>query len=1045
MDIARYSIEKPVNVWMVVLIAFLGGLWALGGIGRLEDPAFTIKEAQVITSYPGASAAEVEEEVTERLESAIQQMPQLKQVRSTSEPGLSRIQVEMKETYDGTELPQVWDELRRKVGDEAGDLPSGARTPTVYDSFGDVFGMYYALTAEGYSNREIRKTVKELRRELLTVDNVAKVSVLGAPEDEIVIEMDQDRLAQLGITVADVQNVLNAENAIQANGTTVSGDLRIRISTVSAFDSYRSIQDLVIGEPGSTAMVRLSDVATLSVQEPENPKVLVRHNGQRAFTLGVAAVKDTNVVAVGKSVEAHLSTLRANLPVGMEVIPIYEQHNVVDKAVGSFVGNLIMSVSIVIVVLGIFMGWRAAVVVGSVLLLTVLSTILLMKLGGIELERISLGALVIAMGMLVDNAIVVAEGMMINMQRGMRPIKAASTVVEQTKWPLLGATVIGVMAFSGIGLSNDSTGEFMFSLFAVVGISLLMSWFFAILVTPLFGKYFFKMSAISGNEHDPYKGMLYTGFRKILVLTLRLRWLSLAVLIGVTVVCFWSFQFVSNSFFPNSATPMFYVNYWLPHGTDIHATAKDMEKLESEILSLPGVVATDAFVGRGATRFMLTYASQDGSSNYGQIIVRTENIEIIDDLALKIREFGFTQLPRGQVYTERLVFGPPTGADVLARISGPDANVLRSVSDQIGMIFKDPQYRLSDVRTDWRERELVMQPKFDEQRARIAGITRQDLSTAIKFTSDGIRAGSYRDEEEDIPIIVKRMRAEGETVSEALVNTLVWSSQQRSYVPIDQVTSGIATVPEDTLIRRRDRVKTISVMGASAPDELASVAHARIRGAIEAVELPNGYVLEWGGEYENSKDANESLGGKVPVTFLVMIIISILLFSKVREPLIIWLIVPMSINGVVIGLLGTGMPLDFMAILGVLSLSGMLIKNAIVLLEEIDLQLEQGGDRFDAVVNATVSRLRPVSMAAITTILGMAPLIVDPMFASMSVTIMGGLTFATLLTLIAVPLLFIMFYRIRPGEKPAGENKDKPMKELDKKLSDGVRAEPELA
>ncbi|WP_208978202.1 efflux RND transporter permease subunit [Pseudovibrio denitrificans] len=270
MDIARYSIEKPVNVWMVVLIALLGGIWALGGIGRLEDPAFTIKEAQVITSYPGASAAEVEEEVTERLESAIQQMPQLKEVRSTSEPGLSRIQVEMKDIYDGTELPQVWDELRRKVNDEMPNLPSGVRTPIVYDSFGDVFGMYYALTADGYSNRDIRKTVKELRRELLTVDNVAKVSILGAPEDEIVIAMDQDRLAQLGITIADVQNVLNAENAIQANGTTVSGDLRIRISTVSAFDSYRSIQDLVIGNPGSTAMVRLSDVATLSVEEPEN-------------------------------------------------------------------------------------------------------------------------------------------------------------------------------------------------------------------------------------------------------------------------------------------------------------------------------------------------------------------------------------------------------------------------------------------------------------------------------------------------------------------------------------------------------------------------------------------------------------------------------------------------------------------------------------------------------------------------------------------------------------------------------------------------------
>lgn len=1045
MDIARYSIEKPVNVWMVVLIALLGGMWALGEIGRLEDPAFTIKEAQVITAYPGASASEVEDEVTERLESAIQQMPQLKQVRSTSEPGLSRIQVEMKDTYDGTELPQVWDELRRKVNDEATKLPEGVRTPIVYDSFGDVFGMYYALTADGYSNRDIRKTVRDLRRELLTVENVAKVDVLGAPQDQIIIEMDQDRLAQLGITVADVQNVLNAENAIQGSGTTVSGDLRIRISTVAAFDNYASIQDLVIGRPGSTAMVRLSDVATLKVEEPENPSVIVRHNGQRAVTLGVAAVENTNIVEVGRAVEAHLTELADNLPVGMNITPIYEQHNVVDEAVGSFVWNLVMSVSIVIVVLGIFMGWRAAVVVGSVLLLTVLSTVLLMHLSGIELERISLGALVIAMGMLVDNAIVVAEGMMMNMQRGMKPVRAASTVVNQTKWPLLGATVIGIMAFSGIGLSSDATGEFMFSLFAVVAISLLMSWLFAILITPLFGKYFFKMTTVSGDLEDPYQGLLYSIFRKSLEITLYLRWLSLVVLIGVTVVCFWAFQFVGNSFFPNSATPMFYVNYWLPNGTDIHKTADDMARLEEEILSLPGVVSTNAFIGQGATRFMLTYASEDGKSNYGQVIVRTENTDIIDGLATQIREFGFEELPQGRVYTERLVFGPPSGADVQVRISGPQSNELRRISEEMIEIFKDPQYRLNDVRTDWRERELVIHPRFDEQRARIAGITRRDLSTAIQFASEGIRAGAYRDEDEDIPIIVKRTRKDGETASEALINTLVWSSQQRSYVPIDQVTSSVDTVLEDTIIRRRDRVKTLTVMGASAPDELASVAHARIRGAIESVDLPDGYSIEWGGEYENSKNANESLGTKVPLTFLIMIIISILLFSKVREPLIIWLIVPMSVNGVVIGLLGTGLPLDFMAILGLLSLSGMLIKNAIVLLEEIDLRLEEGGDRFQAVVAASVSRLRPVSMAAVTTILGMAPLIVDPMFASMSVTIMGGLAFATVLTLVAVPLLFILFYRIHPNEGARDQKDDKSLEEQDKTEAVAAKAEPELA
>ncbi|WP_310619281.1 efflux RND transporter permease subunit [Flexibacterium corallicola] len=1012
MDVARYSIEKPVNIWMVVLIAFLGGIWALSTIGRLEDPAFTIKVSQVITAYPGATAAEVEEEVTERLETAIQQMPQLKRIDSTSEPGLSRIQVEIEEKYDGTALPQIWDELRRKVNDAKSQLPAGVQPPIVYDSYGDVFGLYYALTADGYSNREIRKTAKEIRRELLTVENVAKVEVLGDPQDEIYINISQDRLSQLGISLNDVLSVLDAENAIQQNGTTLAGGYRMRIATGSAFDTYRSIQDLEIGVPGSTAMVRLSDVATLSVEEPDSPERLVRQNGARALTIGISALAETNIVEVGQNVEAFIDQINAGLPVGMELTPIYEQHVVVDAAVSSFVLNLIISVSIVIAVLGIFMGWRAAIVVGSVLLLTVLSTVLIMNLANIELERISLGALVIAMGMLVDNAIVVAEGMMINMQRGMKPREAATQVVEQTKWPLFGATLIGIMAFAGIGLSKDSAGEFLFSLFAVVGISLTMSWIFAILVTPLFGKYFFKTS-LTGNNDDPYKGIIYSSFKSILLLTLKFRWLTVAALVGTFIFCGWLFQFVGNSFFPNSATPLVYVNLWNPQGTDIKTTEANILKLEEMLKNDDRVDAMSSFIGGGATRFMLTYNPEDASSSYAQVIVRTHTTDVIDQLALDVRAFAEQNLPNSEVYTERLVFGPPSGADVLARFSGPDADVLRGIAEQAVTIYKDPQYRLGDARTNWRQRELVLQPVFDEERARIAGITRADLAQAVLFSSDGINGGKFRDEDEDIPIVARRTRDQGKDASEELVNSLVWSAQQRAYIPIEQVTKSFETVSEDTLIRRRDRVKTISVMASSAPDELASVAHSRVRGAIEAIELPHGYTLEWGGEYESSRDAQQSLGGKLPITFLVMILTTILLFAKVREPLIIWLIVPMSINGVSLGLVGTGMPMDFMALLGVLSLSGMLIKNAIVLLEEIDAQIEQGIEKFKAVVDSTVSRLRPVSMAAITTILGMAPLVVDPMFQSMSVAIMGGLAFATVLTMVAVPVLYVIFYKVK--------------------------------
>ncbi|MBS8259219.1 AcrB/AcrD/AcrF family protein [Roseibium polysiphoniae] len=1016
MDIARYSIEKPVNTWMIVLLAFLGGLWGLSTVGRLEDPAFTIKQAQVITAYPGATAAEVETEVTEKLETAIQQMPQLDKITSVSQPGLSRIEVEIKPTYDGSELPQVWDELRRKVNDETRNLPDGVQPPLVYDSFGDVFGLYYAFTADGYSRREIRQTVKKIRRELLTVEGVAKVEIAGEPEDNIYLNISQEKMAGLGISLTDIANVLSAENAIQTNGSGLSGDKRIQLMTASAFDEYGSIRDLTVGKPGSTAMIRLSDFSTLELGEPEEPSLLIHHDGQEAVTLGVSQIDGTNIVDVGARVMAKLAEIEGNLPLGMEIQPIYQQNVIVDESVNGFIVNLGMSVVIVIGVLCLFMGWRASLVVGTVLLLTVMATVLFMRIFTIEMERISLGALIIAMGMLVDNAIVVAEGMMINMQRGQKAIPAASQVVNQTKWPLLGATVIGIMAFSGIGLSPDATGEFLFSLFAVIGISLLLSWVFAVTVTPLFGKYFFRTSE-AGPEHDPYKGILYRLYRGLLVGSLHARLLTVAILIGVTVACVISFGSVKQAFFPDSNTPIFYVHYWAPQGTDIRATERDLKAMEAVVLADDRVETVTTYAGGGATRFMLTYSPESANPSYGHMIIRTKSRDDIDLLAIELRERFYADFPAAQIMTKRLVFGPGGGSKIEARFSGPDADVLKALGDEAQAIFMKPDNKLGDVRTDWRQRELVLRPLFDEDRARIAGITRQDLSQSLKFATDGVQAGGYRDGDETIPIIVRKERQDGVSATETIYDTLVWSSSQSRYVPVDQVVSEFVMEPQDTLIHRLDRVRTLTVKAETTGTETAASALARVRPQIEAMQLPAGYALEWGGEYESTNDAQASLGAQLPLGFLIMLIISILLFGSVRQPLIIWLMVPMSINGVALALLGTDTAFGFMSLLGFLSLSGMLIKNAIVLLEEIDLLISEGREKYTAIVDASVSRMRPVMLAAITTILGMAPLLYDAFFRGMAVTIMGGLAFATVLTLIATPVLYALFFRVRPPKK----------------------------
>ncbi|WP_428642982.1 efflux RND transporter permease subunit [Roseibium sp.] len=1017
MDIARYSIEKPVNTWMIVLMALLGGLWGLTTVGRLEDPAFTIKQAQVITSYSGATAAEVENEVTEVLETAIQQMPQLDLITSVSEPGLSRISVEIKPTYDGTELPQVWDELRRKVTDEERNLPAGAGTPLVYDDFGDVYGLFYAFTADGYTNRDIRETVKRIRRELLTVEGVGKVEVAGEPEDVIYLNIDQDKMAGLGLSMSDIIGVLDAENRIQTNGSGVSGQKRIRLMTASAFEDFRGIQDLVIGRPGSTAMIRLSDIATLELGEPVRPGRLIRHGGHEAVTIGVAQIEGTNIVEVGERVIRKLAAIEARIPVGMQIHPIYEQNVVVDESVNGFILNLAASVVIVIGVLALFMGWRAAVVVGTVLLLTVMATVLFMRIFAIEMERISLGALIIAMGMLVDNAIVVAEGMMINMQRGQKAIEAASRVVAQTMWPLLGATVIGIMAFSGIGLSPDATGEFLFSLFAVIGISLLLSWVFAVTVTPLFGKYFFRSATGDLEGHDPYKGLLYTIYRKILIGSLHARLLTIAGLVGITVVCVMAFGNVKQAFFPDSNTPIFYIHYWAPQGTDIRATEADLKEMEKHVLADERVETVTTFAGGGATRFMLTYAPEDANPAYGHMIIRARSRDDIDMLALDLRKTFADRFPSAQIITKRLVFGPGGGAKIEARFSGPEADVLKRLADEAEAVFSLPENRLADVNTNWRQRELVVRPVFDEDRARISGVTREELSLSLQFATEGVRVGAYRDVDESIPIVARRAGQEGISVNESVADSLVWSANQRRYIPVDQVVREFHMEPQDTLIHRRDRVRTLTVKAETTAGETASAALARVRPQIEAMDLPAGYALEWGGEYESTNDAQASLGAQLPLGFLVMLIISILLFGAVRQPLIIWLMVPMSINGVAIALLATDTPFGFMSLLGFLSLSGMLIKNAIVLLEEIDLLIREGREKYEAIVEACVSRMRPVMLAAITTILGMAPLLSDAFFRGMAVTIMGGLAFATILTLIAAPVLYALFFRVRPPKK----------------------------
>ncbi|MEM7295691.1 MAG: efflux RND transporter permease subunit, partial [Pseudomonadota bacterium] len=921
MDIARGAINRPIYTWLVILICLLGGFWGFNSLGRLEDPAFTIKVAVVVTPYPGASAEEVAREVSESLESEIQKMGEVAEINTLNQPGLSIINVEIQDTYGGSELPELWTKLRNRVN--AAELPDGARPPRVNDSFGDVYGLFYAVSAPGYPDADIHHLSSFLRRQILTVEGVKDVALAGLPEEAIYVEPDLAQTTALGIPPAAIVGALVGADEVVSGGAIVGADGRQLIQRPGGSDTVTEISTLSIGVAGE--VLRLNDFASISRQRVDDPELIIRHNGVEAFTLGVAGLSTENIVEIGERVDARLAELQADLPLGVSVTPIYQQHVVVDESINDFIINLLMSVGIVITVLALFMGVRAAVVVGATLFLTVVGTLLFMALGSIEMERISLGALIIAMGMLVDNAIVVAEGMQQAMARGKNSREAAAEAANKTQVPLLGATVIGIMAFSGIGLSNDSTGEFMFSLFAVIGISLLLSWVLAITVTPLLGHYLFKQA--SEDAGDAYSGIVYRAYGGFLRAMLRLRWLVTLGLLAVTVACFALFGQVRQQFFPDSSTPLFFVHYKMQQGASTQQVAGELVALEAWLAERPGVTDYTSFAGGGATRFMLTYESEDDNPSYGHMIIRVADLALMESEMAAMEDFAASALTAGQFRVKRLAFGPGGGAPIEARFFGPDAEVLRELAEEAKARMNAASENTLNTRIDWAEQELVLRPVYAEARAQEAGISRSDITQILEFATAGARAGTYREGDRQIPLILRAPEGHGL----AFTDFLLYSEAGGGFVPMEQVTDGLRFDVQDTLIERQDRESVITV-GADIPrDMTAAEVQVDVNATIEAMELPAGYRFEWGGERKNSSDAQASLATQLPLAVLSMLLITVLLFNGLRQTAIIWLLVPMSVNGAALGLVGTGLPFTFTALLGLLSLSGMLIKNGIVL------------------------------------------------------------------------------------------------------------------
>lgn len=1025
MDIAKFFISRRLVSWIIILASFGFGYLSYQSMPRLEDPEFLIREAQIVTEYLGASPQEVTDEVSDIIESEIQGMQEVSKITATSYFGYSVIKVEVKHAFSHTreELNSVWTRLRGKVDNASRNLPPGAGKPFVNDDYGDVFGLFYFVTGDGYSIQELENYAKDLRKDLLSVSGVAKVSLMGEQQEVITIEMSRDRAAALGASIANVFRGLSRQNAMVSAGNLRIGDQRLTIFPTGQIDSIEDIRQVMISVSGSNDLVRLGDIANVKREAVDPAFLFSRYDGEPAIAIGISNVSGANVAVIGKEIRAKLKETSSNRPLGIQVHEFYHQGDIVNEAVDSFAINVVLAILIVLVTLFVFMGMQSAIVIGLVLTIIIAATIATIDMMGIPMHRISLGALIIALGMLVDNAIVITEGILIGAKSGRSVSESASDIVGKTKWALLGGTIVGILAFAPIGFAPGDTAEYTNHLFWVILVSLTYSWVFAIGLVPMLADVVFPKAketqqAKNGEENqNAAESKLMVAYKRFLHKVLQFRWTVIAGAIALFVSAIWGLSYVKEGFFPTSTTPQIAIDYWLPEGTDIAVSQQDIINIEKELQSYEGIKGMHSVIGSGALRYMLIYSPELPNSAYSQIILKVESLEIIDELTQKIQQYLDKQYPNAQARVWRFRLGPSQGSKIEATFSGPDPKVLRALAQQAAdVMLRNPE--ATAVKTNWRQQIPVVRPEYDAIRGGRLGVSREDFSVALESNYSGKIVGLYREEDRQLPIIFRAPENERQNLSMAS-GIQIPSRVTGGSVPLSETLKDLDIEWMDGQMQRENRVWTLKVQADPKPNVITNDLFNRLRPEIETISLPSGYHLRWDGEYGDSEKANAQLATTLPFGLLAMVLVVILLFNGLRQAAVIWLIVPLAIIGVVVGLLATNTQLEFMGILGLLSLSGLLIKNAIVLVDQMDAEIKEGKPRYDAVIDSAASRVRPVMMGALTTVLGVVPLVWDVFFASMAVVIAFGLTFATVLTLVLLPAIYAVFFNVKESETQA--------------------------
>lgn len=1010
-NLSAWALRHRSLIGFLMVLLLAAGALSYNQLGRAEDPDFTFKVMIVRTNWPGATAREVEQQVTDKIEKKLQETPYLDNVRSYSKAAESTIFVMLRDSTPPKAVSGVWYEVRKKVGDIRHTLPAGVQGPFFNDEFGDTFGTIYAFTADGFTHRELKDYVEDVREELLRIKDVGKADLLGVQPERIFIEFSNKKLANLGISPQQVIDVIQAQNAQTASGVVQTSSDRIATRVSGDIESGRALSELSIQANGR--LIRLGDIADIKRDYADPPSPRLRYNGQESIGLAISMAKGGNMIELGKQLDATMKRLKADMPIGIEVLQVADQPTVVQRSISEFMQVLLEAVVIVLGVSFLSLGLRSGMVVMLCIPLVLAITFVCMQIFGIDFHRISLGALIISLGLLVDDAIIAVEMMQVKMEQGFDRFRAASFAYTSTAFPMLTGTLITAAGFVPVGFAKSSAGEYTFSIFAVVTISLLVSWVVAVIFTPFIG-YMILPAPKAGHGHgdDVYHRGVYRFVRPVVDWCVRRRWIVIGGTVGIFVLSVGGFGLVQQQFFPSSNRPELMVDLRLPQGASIAATEQEALKLETLLKDDPDIVSYTTYVGSGAPRFYLPLDIQLPNDNFAQVVVLTkgdaERERVREKLIVAFQE-DFVLL-RGRV--NRLENGPPVGFPVQFRVSGPDPMEVRRIAFQVADVMRaNPSTR--DVNLDWDELSKVVKLDVDQAKARLLGISSQDLATTLNSIVSGLTVTQFREGRELIDVVARAEAAERLNLT-GIKDLNVAGAESTRPVPLSQVAE-IRYELEEGIIWRRDRQPVITVRADIVDGIQAPVVSMQIDPQLNELRkhLPPNYRIVMGGAIEESGKANASIGAVVPVMIGIMVTLLMIQLQSVSRMLLVLLTAPLGLIGVTLGLLTFNVPFGFVAMLGAIALAGMIMRNSVILVDQIEQDIAGGEAAWDAIVNATLRRFRPIILTALAAILGMIPLSTSNFWGPMAFTIIGGLLVATLLTVLFLPALYAAWFRVK--------------------------------